>query len=318
MSQDAADAQMSSKFKKQLEKLSEKLRGFYKLNHRTARGDSEPRGPTGRARYSNTPLRSRRSHRSLHAPAGTSSPSSVQRRKQGPCGLRDEQSPALCRSAARPFLRRSPHVGLRRSDTWPQAPGPSLLLGDEKRNLPYFYATFNHHPVHSCYAGTQHRAPRNRSASQCSQAPRYSRSQHSGQQGLGPIGHPVHSPAQSQTGPAGGPLPPLPHSSPSLRPAGDGRAASPRQRQRGASPERSAARRHLNTATAAAEHCGGRATSAGSPAPSRDAEAASPLLRGWRRGRGRERRHGDAQRLGQAYRYEGAACLFLWLGFVSK
>lgn len=241
MSQDAADAQMSSKFKKQLEKLPEKLRGFYKLNHRTARGDSEPRGPTGRARYSNTPLRSRRSHRSLHAPAGTSSPSSVQRRKQGPCGLRDEQSPALCRSAARPFLRRSPHVGLRRSDTWPQAPGPSLLLGDEKRNLPYFYATFNHHPVHSCYAGTQHRAPRNRSASQCSQAPRYSRSQHSGQQGLGPIGHPVHSPAQSQTGPAGGPLPrsltPRPPSGPQ---ATDG----PRRHGNGSGePHRNGARR---------------------------------------------------------------------------
>lgn len=141
---------------------------------------------------------------------------------------------------------------------------------------------------------------------------------HTGQQGLGPTGHPAHRPRAHR----GGRPPRPPRPSPSLRPAGGGGAASPRQRPRGASPERSAARRHPNTATAAAEHCGDRPRPPAHERPhvtrTRPCHCSAGGAGGGAGVVAMATRRGWAGPTAMAGKRGGAACLFLSLGFLSK
>lgn len=104
-----------------LKKLTKKLRGFHRLNHRTAHRDSEPRGPAGRTRYIIIPL--------CYAPAGMSSLTSLTPTPQTrPVRAQGRAKPGAMQGARRsppvPALshpHRSAPVGLRRCDTRPQA-----------------------------------------------------------------------------------------------------------------------------------------------------------------------------------------------------
>lgn len=127
--------------------------------------------------------------------------------------------------------------------------------------------------------------------------------------------------AQAQSPPGRQTAPP-PRPFPSLRPAGGGRAASPRQRPRGASPERSAARRHPNTATAAAEHCGDRPRPPAHERPhvtrTRPCHCSAGGAGGGAGVVAMATRRGWAGPTAMAGKRGGAACLFLSLGFLSK